>query len=36
VVERPLTEEVAGGETGVAGADDDGCEALDGAALSRR
>jgi hypothetical protein len=36
VVERPLTEEVAGGETGMAGSDDDGCEALDGAALNRR
>jgi hypothetical protein len=36
VVERTLTEEVAGGETGVAGADDDGAEALDRATLSRR
>jgi hypothetical protein len=36
VVERPLTEEVAGGETGMAGTDDDGFEALDGATLRRR
>jgi hypothetical protein len=36
MVERPLTEEVAGGETGMAGANDDGRKALDGAALSRR
>jgi hypothetical protein len=35
VVDRPLAEEVAGGETGVSGADDDGGEVLDGEALRR-
>ena len=35
MVDRPLAEEVAGGEAGVTGADDDGGEALDRAALRR-
>jgi hypothetical protein len=35
MVDRPLAEEVAGGETGVPGADDDGGDALDGEALRR-
>ena len=30
MVDRPLTEEMAGGEAGVSGADDNGGEALDG------
>jgi hypothetical protein len=33
VIDRPLAEEVASGEAGVAGADDDGGDALDGEAL---
>jgi len=36
VVDGPLAEVVAGGEAGVAGADDDGGEAFDLAALLRR
>jgi hypothetical protein len=34
MVDRPLAQEVAGGESGMPGADDDGGEALDGAVLS--
>jgi hypothetical protein len=36
MVDRPLTEEVAGGKAGMTGADDNGGEALDIAALRRR
>jgi hypothetical protein len=36
VVDRPLGEEMAGGQPGVAGADDDGRDALDLAVLRRR
>ena len=35
MVDRPLPEEVAGGEAGVPGADDDGGYALDSQALKR-
>jgi hypothetical protein len=36
MVDRPLTEEVAGGKAGMPGADDDCGEALDAAALRRQ